>query len=98
MFFKSSLLLISVLLVGCVLPPKESEHPAALENTRVGLQGAAVETPEETEVEAAVVAAAVWSSETVLRELVGARVAAVAPGAVRPRAGIIPRAPMTPTA
>jgi NodT family efflux transporter outer membrane factor (OMF) lipoprotein len=43
MSFKSTLLLLSVLLVGCVLPPKESLHPAALTNTRVGLSGAAVE-------------------------------------------------------
>jgi len=39
MSFKSTLLLLSVLLVGCVLPPKESSHPAALVNTRVGLTG-----------------------------------------------------------
>src|ERR1700689_800056 len=43
MSFKSTLLLLSVLLVGCVLPPKESSHPAALANTRVGLTGAPVE-------------------------------------------------------
>ncbi len=29
MSFKNTLLLFSVLLAGCVLPPKESAHPAA---------------------------------------------------------------------
>lgn len=43
MYFKSALLLGSLLLAGCVLPPKESEHPKALENTHVGLSGVAVE-------------------------------------------------------
>jgi NodT family efflux transporter outer membrane factor (OMF) lipoprotein len=43
MSFKNTLLLFSFLLAGCVLPPKESPHPAALSNTRVGLNGAAVE-------------------------------------------------------
>jgi NodT family efflux transporter outer membrane factor (OMF) lipoprotein len=43
MSFKSALLLLSVLLVGCVLPPKESAHPAALANARVGLSGAPVD-------------------------------------------------------
>jgi NodT family efflux transporter outer membrane factor (OMF) lipoprotein len=33
----------AALLAGCVLPPKESAHPAALENSRVGLSGVAVE-------------------------------------------------------
>lgn len=43
MSFKNTVLLFGVLLTGCVLPPKESAHPAALANTRVGLTGAAVE-------------------------------------------------------
>ena len=43
MSFKSTLLLFGVLLSGCVLPPKEASHPAALANTRVGLTGAPVE-------------------------------------------------------
>jgi NodT family efflux transporter outer membrane factor (OMF) lipoprotein len=43
MSFKESLVLFSILLAGCVLPPKESAHPAALANTHVGLTGAAVE-------------------------------------------------------
>jgi NodT family efflux transporter outer membrane factor (OMF) lipoprotein len=43
MYFKSALLVGSLLLAGCVLPPKESAHPKALENTRVGLGGVAVE-------------------------------------------------------
>ena len=43
MSVKSTLLLVSVLLAGCVLPPKESSHPEALANTRVGLTGATVE-------------------------------------------------------
>lgn len=43
MYFKSALLVGSLLLAGCVLPPKESAHPKALENTRVGLRGVAVE-------------------------------------------------------
>ncbi len=32
-----------MLLSGCVLPPKESAHPAALADTRVGLSGAAAQ-------------------------------------------------------
>ena len=43
MSFKSTPLFLCVLLAGCVLPPKESSHPAALANARVGLTGAAVE-------------------------------------------------------
>jgi NodT family efflux transporter outer membrane factor (OMF) lipoprotein len=43
MYFKSALLVGSLLLAGCVLPPKESAHPKALEHTRVGLSGVAVE-------------------------------------------------------
>jgi NodT family efflux transporter outer membrane factor (OMF) lipoprotein len=43
MSFKSALLLLSVLLVGCVTPPKDSVRPDTLKNTRVGLSGAAVE-------------------------------------------------------
>jgi NodT family efflux transporter outer membrane factor (OMF) lipoprotein len=43
MYFKSALLVGSLLLAGCVLPPKETAHPKALENTRVGLGGVAVE-------------------------------------------------------
>jgi NodT family efflux transporter outer membrane factor (OMF) lipoprotein len=43
MSFKSALLLAMVLLAGCVLPPKESAHRDPLQNTRVGLNGAAVE-------------------------------------------------------
>jgi NodT family efflux transporter outer membrane factor (OMF) lipoprotein len=43
MSFKNTALFFSFLLAGCVLPPKESPHPAALANTRVGLTGAAVE-------------------------------------------------------
>jgi NodT family efflux transporter outer membrane factor (OMF) lipoprotein len=43
MSFKSVFLLAGVLLAGCVLPPKESAHPDSLQNTRVGLTGAAVE-------------------------------------------------------
>ena len=38
-----SLLLGTALLAGCVLPPKESPHPQALEGDRVGLSGVAVE-------------------------------------------------------
>jgi NodT family efflux transporter outer membrane factor (OMF) lipoprotein len=41
--FKSALLLASVLLAGCVLPPKDSVHPQELQNTGAGLNGAAVE-------------------------------------------------------
>src|SRR5882757_10000879 len=43
MSFKNTLIVVSILLAGCVLPPKESPHPAALSNTRVGLTGAEVE-------------------------------------------------------
>jgi NodT family efflux transporter outer membrane factor (OMF) lipoprotein len=43
MRFKNALLLASVVLVGCVLPPKESAHLQTLQNTRVGLNGAAVD-------------------------------------------------------
>src|SRR5258708_31634787 len=43
MTFKSALLLLSVLLAGCVTPPKESVHPDTLKSTRAGLTGAAVE-------------------------------------------------------
>jgi NodT family efflux transporter outer membrane factor (OMF) lipoprotein len=43
MSFKYSLLLLGVLLTGCVLPPKETSHPAPLANTHVGLTGTAVE-------------------------------------------------------
>jgi NodT family efflux transporter outer membrane factor (OMF) lipoprotein len=43
MSFKNAAILFSVILAGCVLPPKETAHPAALVNTRVGLIGAAVE-------------------------------------------------------
>ena len=43
MSFKSALLLLSVLLVGCVTPPKESVHPDKLPGSRVGLTGTAVE-------------------------------------------------------
>jgi NodT family efflux transporter outer membrane factor (OMF) lipoprotein len=43
MIFKNSLVLAAVLLAGCVLPPKESAHPDKLENSRVGLTGAAIE-------------------------------------------------------
>src|SRR5882762_1181514 len=47
MSFKNTVLLLSILLAGCVLPPKESSHPTALNNTRVGLTGAEVEpTPD----------------------------------------------------
>ena len=40
MFCKAPLLLVGVLLAGCVLPPKEPEHPKMLSNSRVGLNGA----------------------------------------------------------
>jgi NodT family efflux transporter outer membrane factor (OMF) lipoprotein len=43
MTLKSAPLLAMVVLAGCVLPPKESAHPTTLQNTRVGLNGAAVE-------------------------------------------------------
>jgi NodT family efflux transporter outer membrane factor (OMF) lipoprotein len=43
MSFKNTLLLLSILLSGCVLPPKESAHRETLQNARVGLSGAAVE-------------------------------------------------------
>jgi NodT family efflux transporter outer membrane factor (OMF) lipoprotein len=43
MSFKNTLLFLCIILSGCVLPPKESPHPGALANTRVGLTGAAVE-------------------------------------------------------
>jgi NodT family efflux transporter outer membrane factor (OMF) lipoprotein len=43
MSFKNTLLLLGVLLSGCVLPPRESSHPAELANTRLGLAGAAAE-------------------------------------------------------
>ncbi|HEX3949718.1 MAG TPA: efflux transporter outer membrane subunit [Steroidobacteraceae bacterium] len=43
MSLKTSLLILSVLLAGCVLPPKESAHPKTLNDSRVGLGGAAVE-------------------------------------------------------
>ena len=33
----------AALLAGCVLPPKESPHPQQVENTRLGLEGVAVE-------------------------------------------------------
>jgi NodT family efflux transporter outer membrane factor (OMF) lipoprotein len=47
MIIKNSLLLLSIVLAGCVLPPKESPHPEALKNTGVGLSGAAVDpTPD----------------------------------------------------
>ena len=36
-------LLLAVLLAGCVLPPRETAHPAALTPERVGLVGAAVQ-------------------------------------------------------
>jgi NodT family efflux transporter outer membrane factor (OMF) lipoprotein len=38
-----SLLFLSAVLPGCVLSPKESEHPAALSNTQMGLSGVAVD-------------------------------------------------------
>ncbi len=48
MSFKNTLLLLGVLLSGCVLPPKESAHPAALADTRLGLSGAAAQpTPDD---------------------------------------------------
>ncbi len=43
MSFKSALLLLSVLLAGCVTPPRESVHPDTLKSTRAGLTGVAVE-------------------------------------------------------
>ena len=43
MSFNNTILLLGVLLSGCVLPPKESTHPAALADTRVGLSGAAAQ-------------------------------------------------------
>jgi NodT family efflux transporter outer membrane factor (OMF) lipoprotein len=43
MIIKNSLLLLSILMAGCVLPPKEPPHPEALQNTGVGLSGAAIE-------------------------------------------------------
>lgn len=43
MLFKNSFVLAAVLLAGCVLPPKESSHPDKLDNSRVGLTGAAIE-------------------------------------------------------
>jgi len=43
MSFKNTFLLLSILMAGCVLPPKESPHPEALANSRVGLTGAVVE-------------------------------------------------------
>jgi NodT family efflux transporter outer membrane factor (OMF) lipoprotein len=43
MSVKSALLLAALVLAGCVLPPKESAHPDTLQDTRVGLNGAAVE-------------------------------------------------------
>lgn len=39
----ASVLLGSLVLAGCVLPPKESAHPGSLESNRVGLSGVAVE-------------------------------------------------------
>jgi NodT family efflux transporter outer membrane factor (OMF) lipoprotein len=42
MSVKSAFLLAGILLGGCVLPPKESAHPDALPNTRVGLTGTEV--------------------------------------------------------
>jgi NodT family efflux transporter outer membrane factor (OMF) lipoprotein len=43
MRIKSLLLLSSLLFAGCVLPPKEAEHPRQLKNDGVGLTGVAVE-------------------------------------------------------
>ncbi len=43
MAFKYTFLLLGLLMSGCVLPPKESAHPAALAATRIGLSGAAAE-------------------------------------------------------
>jgi NodT family efflux transporter outer membrane factor (OMF) lipoprotein len=43
MSLKNTFLFACILLAGCVLPPKESAHPEALQNSRVGLTGAAVE-------------------------------------------------------
>ena len=43
MSFKGAFLFAAVLLAGCVLPPKESAHPEAVQNTRVGLTGAAID-------------------------------------------------------
>jgi NodT family efflux transporter outer membrane factor (OMF) lipoprotein len=43
MYFKSAAVVAGLLLTGCVLPPKESAHPDTLQNTRVGLNGTAVE-------------------------------------------------------
>lgn len=39
MSLKNASLLLGFFLAGCVLPPKESPHPATLENSRVGLSG-----------------------------------------------------------
>jgi NodT family efflux transporter outer membrane factor (OMF) lipoprotein len=39
MSIKNTVLLLSILLAGCVLPPKEAAHPTALGDTRVGLTG-----------------------------------------------------------
>jgi NodT family efflux transporter outer membrane factor (OMF) lipoprotein len=43
MSFKTALVVLSVLLAGCVTPPKESVHPDTLKSTGAGLTGAAVE-------------------------------------------------------
>jgi NodT family efflux transporter outer membrane factor (OMF) lipoprotein len=43
MRIQNLLLLIAASLTGCVLPPKESVHPALLSNERVGLFGVVVE-------------------------------------------------------
>lgn len=39
----SSLVFVAAMLAGCVLPPKESSHPRALEGERVGLAGVAAQ-------------------------------------------------------
>lgn len=43
MSVKPLFLILAAALAGCVLAPKESTHPAPLENTRVGLSGTAAE-------------------------------------------------------
>jgi NodT family efflux transporter outer membrane factor (OMF) lipoprotein len=40
---KVAALIGAALLAGCVVPPKETAHPAQLENTRLGLDGVAAE-------------------------------------------------------
>src|ERR1700744_3051117 len=43
MTLKNIWMLSSLLLAGCILPPKETAHPAPLQSGAVGLSGAAIE-------------------------------------------------------